>query len=72
MLQIGDYANLRETRLASVDKLPLDFPGGEIYIYEDEIFSFAVENERHFAFVIQSRAIAQLLRAFFEAEWSLL
>jgi sugar-specific transcriptional regulator TrmB len=72
ILKVGDYAGLRETRLVDAGKLILDFPGGEIYIYEDEVLSFTVENERHFAFTIKSKAIAQLLRAFFETEWALL
>jgi sugar-specific transcriptional regulator TrmB len=71
-LKAGDRDSLRETRLVKLVNMPLDFPGGEIFIYQDEICSVMMENNSYFAFTLQSQSIAQLLRAFFESEWALL
>lgn len=71
-LQKNDLSNLRETRIAIHNNLPLDFAGGEILIYQDEIYSITGENDAYFAFVIENKNIAQMLKAFFEVEWSLL
>lgn len=71
-LKENDVKSLRETRLAQTKKLPLDFQGGEIFIYEDEIYSVMIEKNNFFAFSIQNKSISQLLRAFFEIEWELL
>ncbi|MEI7498367.1 MAG: helix-turn-helix domain-containing protein [Candidatus Falkowbacteria bacterium] len=72
LLKASDYSNLRETKLATLKNLALDFPGGEIFVYSDELYVMTTDNSRHFALVIQSRSMAQLFKAFFEAEWSLL
>lgn len=71
-LKNSDVNSLRETRLANVKNFSLDFPGGEIFIYEDEIYSVTLEKGVYFAFTVQSKSITQLLRAFFESEWELL
>ena len=67
-----DAENLRETRITKSDKLPLDFPGGEMFIYGDEIFITTTANDNHFAFSIYNNNVAAMLRAFFEALWALL
>jgi sugar-specific transcriptional regulator TrmB len=72
LLKEGDKNTLRETRLISTKNLPLDFPGGEIFIYEDEICAVMLEKNTYFAFTVQNKSITQLLKAFFEAEWELL
>lgn len=71
-LQENDVKLLRETRLVDIKKLPLDFPGGEIFIYDDEICAVMLEKNTFFAFTVQNKSIAQLLKAFFESEWELL
>lgn len=71
-LKKNDDKSLRQTRLAMAKDLPLDFPGGEIFIYGEEICSLTVDNNVYFAFTVQSKGIAQLLKAFFEVEWRLL
>lgn len=72
LLKARDFSMLRETRLVEVDKIKLDFPGGEILIYGDDIVFVTSENNRQFAFTMQSKSLAQLLTAFFESEWALL
>lgn len=72
ILKDNDQKSLRETRLVQSKNLPLDFPGGEIFIYNNEICSIMMEKNTFFAFSIQDKCIAQLLKAFFESEWSLL
>ena len=71
-LQEDDKNNLRETRLTKKVESPFDFPGGEIFIYDDEIYSVSLENDQFFAFTIQNKSISYLLKAFFESEWLLL
>jgi len=71
-LKKGDSKSLRETRLVSEKIFPLDFIGGEIFIYKNEICSVMLEKENYFAFIVQSAGIAQMLRAFFESHWILL
>lgn len=71
-LQKKDAGSLRETRLTRIKNLPLDFPGGEIFIYENEICAVMMEKSVYFAFTVQSRSIAQMLKVFFESEWELL
>lgn len=71
-LQKNDAQSLRETRLVDIKNLPLDFPGGEIFIYENEIYAVMMEKNTFFAFTVQNISITQLLKAFFESEWELL
>jgi len=71
-LKEDDGKSLRETRLAQIKNLPLDFPGGEIFIYGEEICAVMMEKNTFFAFTVQNKSISQLLKAFFEAEWELL
>jgi sugar-specific transcriptional regulator TrmB len=70
-LQKNDAQSLRETRLVDIKNLPLDFPGGEIFIYENEICAVMMEKNTFFAFTVQNISITQLLKAFFESEWEL-
>lgn len=71
-LKRNDNKSLRETRLVNAKNLPLDFPGGEILIYGNEICAITIENQVYFAFSVESRAISQMLRAFFQTQWELL
>ena len=71
-LKAGDSMSLRETRLAPSENMQLDLPGGEIFIYGDLICLIATQNNKNFAFIVQNKTITQLLKAFFEVEWSLL
>ena len=68
----NDKKNLRQTKLVKKDFMPFDFPGGEIFIYKNQIYTVTVENKQYFAFTIENQSIAQMLKAFFEVEWSLL
>ncbi len=70
-LKTDDQKSLRNTKLISNKKIPLDFQGGELFIYRNEICAITMENDIHFAFIVQNKSIAQLLRAFFESNWSL-
>ncbi|MCK4540001.1 hypothetical protein KAU09_02500 [Candidatus Parcubacteria bacterium] len=71
-LKENDDKNLRETKLASAEDMPLDFPGGELFVYENKFCTITVENGMNFAFIIENKAISQLLKAFFELQWKLL
>ena len=71
-LKSADQSNLRETRLAIKTELPFDFPGGEIFIYGNEIYSVSLENGNFFALIIENKSIAYLLKALFESAWTLL
>ncbi len=68
-LRKNDPKSLRKTKLVSNEKIPLDFQGGELFIYRNEICVTTMENNIHFAFIVQNKSIAQLLRAFFESNW---
>jgi len=72
ILKENDEKSYRKTLLAKTMKIPLDFQGGELFIYRNEVCAITMENDIHFAFIVQNKAIAQMLRAFFESEWSLL
>lgn len=71
-LKETDSESLRKTRLTKTKKIPLDFPGGEIFIYKNKIFSTTIENGIYLTLIIQSDSISQMLSAFFESEWELL
>ena len=70
-LQKNDEKSLRETRLVETSKSLLNFNGGEIFIYRNEICALTLKNNMHFAFIVQDENITQLFRAFFESEWRL-
>jgi sugar-specific transcriptional regulator TrmB len=72
ILKENDKNALRETRLISTKDLQLDFPGGEILIYDHEIYFVTIDNNLYFAFTVSSPGLAQMLKAFFSAEWLLL
>ena len=72
LLKDNDKNALRETRLVPTKDLVLDFPGGEMFIYGNEICTVTMEKDIYFAFTVSSPGIAQMLKAFFSAEWSLL
>ena len=71
-LKADDNKNLRRTKLVNKKNLQFDFPGGEMFIYEDEVCSISIENGSFFAFIVQNKNIAYMFKAFFESTWSLL
>jgi sugar-specific transcriptional regulator TrmB len=72
ILKSNDKNALRETRLVPTKDLFLDFAGGEIFIYKDEICAINIEKDKYFAFSLISPAISQMLKTFFMSEWVLL
>jgi predicted transcriptional regulator len=71
-LKENDFNSLRETRLTKAENLPLNFSGGEMFIYKDKICTITAENNLNFAFTVQNKAIAYLLATFFNSCWSML
>lgn len=71
-LKETDSSSFRETKLVSLENKSLDFNGGEIFIYKDEIYSITSHNKTFFVFIIENESISKMLKAFFEVQWKLL
>ena len=66
ILKKTDVAMLRESRFLPTDKFPFS---GDISIYGDEVVISAVRSAKPFGIIIESKEIADSLRAFFELAW---
>ncbi|MBI2436198.1 MAG: hypothetical protein HYV41_00400, partial [Candidatus Magasanikbacteria bacterium] len=71
-LKKEDENALRETRLVSSGDTFLDFVGGEIFIYKDEICIVTAEHDTFLALTISSPAIVHMFKVFFFSQWSIL
>ena len=71
-LKENDKNSFRETRLVPSEGLPLDFAGGEIFIYGNDICVVTVDEGNYFAFIVSSPIISKMLKTFFMSEWALL
>ncbi|MBI2437078.1 MAG: hypothetical protein HYV41_05055, partial [Candidatus Magasanikbacteria bacterium] len=70
-LKKEDENALRETRLVSSGDTFLDFVGGEIFIYKDEIYAMTTEKNATYALIINNPSLTQLFRIFFLAQWAM-
>ena len=61
-----DSAMLRESRFLSKNKFPFS---GDISIYGDEVVMSAIKSAKPFGIIIESKEIADSLRAVFELAW---
>lgn len=61
-----DTAALRESRFLPKNKFPFS---GDISIYGDEVVMSAIKSAKPFGIIIESKEIADSLRAFFELAW---
>lgn len=67
-LQKQDSKHLRETRI--IPSLDIDFPGGEIFLYKNTVYSMTSENGIIFGFYVQSPSIYAMIRSLFETAWN--
>ncbi|MFH0820206.1 MAG: helix-turn-helix domain-containing protein [Candidatus Peregrinibacteria bacterium] len=61
-----DKTNLRDTRFAALKTFPVEI---ELNIYGNKTAFFSYKTEEMFAVIIESRAIANSMRAIFESCW---
>jgi predicted DNA-binding transcriptional regulator len=67
MIQKKDSVSLRKTKI--VDAPGLDFQMGEIMIYKDYIWSFSIENDVFFSYILCSPSLSKMNQALFEIAW---
>ena len=66
ILKKTDSAMLRESRFLPKDKFPFS---GDISIYGDEVVISAIKSAKPFGIIMESKEIADSLRAVFELAW---
>ncbi len=66
-LQKKDKQYLRETRIATLDKLNLS--GGEIFFLEDKIYNISLKGTDSFGLVVENKGLASMYKSLFEFAW---
>ncbi len=72
LLKEQDEKSMRETRLVPSSNSFVDFPGGEILIYKNDICIVTAEGDTYLALIISSPGVSQMFKTLFLSEWSLL
>jgi len=67
LLKKYDKESFRETRL--VDKVEMDFLGGELFIIKDRIYVAAVDSENEFMYMVENKSMVQMYKSIFNLAW---